>query len=110
MGSSVVGSGAGTAFSHGRQAVLSTAVQSFSTAYITGPGDTDKTLRAKRVLISVETSTIRATWDGSTPTTGFGHKLGNGDVFILEGYANIANFKFIETVGTTAFVEVTAER
>ena len=65
------------------------------------------TLRAERAFFTVETAAIRYTIDGTTPTTTVGHLLSSGDIVLIDGYENIANFRAIRTGGTSASIKVT---
>lgn len=64
------------------------------------PYGTERTVT--EVVVTVEVESIRYTTDGTTPTTtattGIGHLAAAGDVIIIRGYENIANFKAINAV------------
>lgn len=67
---------------------------------------------AGRAVIIVEGGDIRCRWDGGAPTSTVGMPAYNGDVIVLEGGANLANFKAIKmsTSAADASLSVTYER
>ena len=64
---------------------------------------------AMRVLLTVETNTIRYRVDGTDPTAAEGHSLGSGDVLTLVGPDAISQFRAIAAVGDGT-IRVTYER
>ena len=66
-------------------------------------------LVAHRAVITVETAQIRFRYDGTDPTSMVGHIANPGDRLILEGRANIRNFRAIRTGATSATIAVTVE-
>jgi hypothetical protein len=72
----------------------------------------DKTRYADEVLITIEAGSIRATFDGTTPTVtasgGVGHIFNDGDSFTIQGYEGISKFRCINAVAANgAEVRVT---
>ena len=66
---------------------------------------------ASRVVITVETASVRYTYDGTTPTAAIGHLAqgANYDSIVLIGDDAIKNFRAIAT-GSSATLQVTYER
>jgi hypothetical protein len=65
--------------------------------------------RAKEVLLTVETNTIRFRLDGTDPTAAEGHLLAVGDSLNIEGEDNIRRFRMIRATAD-ATVKVTYYR
>jgi hypothetical protein len=83
-----------------------TTVQAITAA---GFAFTDAQLKKADVaLISIDGTTARFTYDGTTPTTAIGHYVANGATFIVRGQQNIEKLQFIATTGT-AYVAITLE-
>lgn len=57
--------------------------------------------RAVRAFVTVEDQPIRVLWTGTAPTSTVGHKLNNGDSIMIEGEANVLNFKAIRASTAT---------
>jgi hypothetical protein len=108
MGSTVVGSGAGRAYSSWSQTVDDTA-RAFSTGNV-APASTDSKTHALRVTVTVENGQLRYRYDGNVPTTALGHLLEVSDVLIIEGALNIQSFQAVRTGATNGTLQITAER
>lgn len=65
---------------------------------------------AERMFITVETAQARYRYDGSDPTAAIGHLAEIGDVIVIEGTSNIAEFRAIRTGSTSAVLRITYER
>ncbi len=52
-------------------------------------------------VFTVEGGSVRAFWDGTTPTAQYGHVLNSGDVLTLYNPADIAKLKVILNSGTS---------
>lgn len=64
--------------------------------------------KARSTLLSVESSAVRMTLDGTAATTSVGHTLSSGDSYVIRGYHNINNARFAEaTAGTLPNVILT---
>jgi len=79
------------------------------------PGSMTGYYRPEMATISVETAAIRATVNGTTPTTtattGVGHLFDVGDVLTLKGYQEISQWQAINAVaGSGAALRVTYYR
>jgi len=64
---------------------------------------------AKRAVITVETNSIRYRKDGGAPTSAVGHLVATGVEFVIEGEANVRNFRVISTNVAGSSVTVTTE-
>jgi len=56
-----------------------------------------------RALLTVEGSSARYNYDGSTPTSSVGHMVNSGDVIQILGANNLQQFNVI-SLGTTTFM------
>ena len=56
-----------------------------------------------RALITVEGSSARYNYDGSTPTSSLGHMVNSGDVIQILGVDNLQQFQVV-SLGTTTFM------
>jgi hypothetical protein len=65
---------------------------------------------ARAVLGPLELGQVRYRYDGTDPSSTVGHLLEIGQTLVLEGAANIAQFKAIRTGGTSGSLPVTYER
>jgi len=61
-----------------------------------------------RALITCETNQVRFRYDGGAPTSSAGHLLNVGDILVIEGRYNVANFQAIAT-GANGTLMVTLE-
>lgn len=61
-----------------------------------------------RALITCETAQVRFRYDGGDPTAVSGHLLNVGDILVIEGRYNVANFRAIAT-GANGTLMVTLE-
>lgn len=66
-------------------------------------------LNSHRAVISVEDAPIRFRYDGTAPTSTVGHVLYPGDKLILEGRANISQFRAIRSGSVDAVLAVSHE-
>lgn len=64
---------------------------------------------AERFFATLETAQIRYRYDGTAPTAAVGHLAEIGDVIVIEGTSNIANFKAIRTGSTSGVLRITYE-
>lgn len=62
---------------------------------------------ATGALVTVEDGTIRATWDGTTPTSEIGHKYIDGDAFVIATRADLLRFQAIRRGAVDAVLQVT---
>ena len=108
MGSTVVGSGAGRAYSTWMQ-TIDNAARAFSTGNVV-PESGDSKTHALRVIVTCDTGQLRFRYDGAVPTAAIGHLLEIGDVLVIEGALNIQSFQAIRTGGTSGTLVVTGER
>ena len=72
-----------------------------------------ETKRPDRAIFTLETAQIRHLYHQgcqNTLSTTVGHADEIGDVFTIEGYENIANFRAIRTGGTSGVLNVTLEK
>lgn len=120
MGSSVVGAGAGTAFTFWSQVAVKGG-QVLSTPYTGGdanfgsPNSQDANLWAKKLRVTLDPAGGSIRWRGDLPlgtvTTPFtGHILTTGDTLELEGFENIRRFQFASTQVVAGILNITAER
>lgn len=65
---------------------------------------------AQRAFLTLETASIRFTYDGTAPTTTVGHLMNAGDVLVIEGIANVSAFRAIRTGSTSGALVCTYER
>jgi len=90
----------GDAYAHEEMDLTDDSAQSITASNLYS-GD----LPAKTALVSVSANTINMFYHGGTPTntagTDAGHAMVAGTSFVLEGFANIKNFKAINRVATT---------
>ena len=63
--------------------------------------------QAKGAMISVETQSIRATFNGTDASASVGHLFTAGSFFTIDGYQNVKNFRCISITDNTAVVQVT---
>lgn len=63
--------------------------------------------RAVKAFVSVETQSLRCTWDGTAPTATAGHLLAAGDTLQVEGEQNVSKLKMIRTGGSDSTAMVT---
>lgn len=110
MGSSVVGAGAGDAYSYWQQTAAKGAT-SLSTA-ITGGSLTDSTLWAKRLVMQADPAggAVRYRYDGGAPSGSSGHILTGGDSAVIEGHSNIRNLQIASNQVVIGTLLITAER
>ena len=87
--------------------VSTTAIGPSTASIITGSGLSLK--KAGNATITIETASIRATFDGTTPVdaTNTGHVFAAGTVLTLESYTQIQKFKMVRVGGTDATVNIT---
>lgn len=69
---------------------------------------TEDMLNAKRLVITAGAGVVRITWDGTNPTSTLGYYLAANTNFVLDGQANIQNFKCI-SVAADSIVTITLE-
>ena len=69
----------------------------------------DKDVLAKRVFITVETSSLRYKYMGDDPSSTEGHIARPNSTITIVGTANIKNFKAIRTGSTSAVLMITYE-
>lgn len=62
---------------------------------------------AAGALITVEDQPIRATWDGTTPTSSVGHKYIDGDAFAIASRADLLRFRAIRSSSSDATLQIT---
>ena len=77
----------------------------FATMTVTGSAQTLTGYGASiiRALITVEGSSARYNYDGSTPTSSLGHMVNSGDVIQILGINNLQQFNVV-SLGTTTFM------
>lgn len=63
--------------------------------------------RPKRAFLTFETAQCRVRLDGTAPTSTVGHLYNPTQSLLLEGYAQLNNFKAIRTGATSATIQVT---
>ena len=66
-------------------------------------------LNSHRAIITVEDAPIRFRYDGTAPTSSVGHVLYPGDKLILEGRANISQFRAIRSGNVDATLSISHE-
>lgn len=64
-------------------------------------------IKPKQVIITVETAQFRYRIDGQNPTATVGHVISPNASLVLEGTAQLNNFKGFRTGGTSAKISVT---
>ena len=76
-------------------------------SYLTGSGLSLK--KAGNATITIETASIRGTFDGTAPVdaTSTGHVFAAGTVITLESYTQIQKFKAVRVGGSDATINVT---
>ncbi len=62
---------------------------------------------ADRAMISIETASLRYTFDGTAPTSANGHLAPSATMFVLDGHELISRIKLIRATVSDASVHVT---
>lgn len=65
-------------------------------------------MAADAVTFSVDSNSVRYTYDGTTPTASLGHLLG-ANVYRTEGGNRIRKIRFIRATGSDATIQITLE-
>jgi hypothetical protein len=63
-----------------------------------------------RAVVTATGGVMRYRYDGTAPTSTVGHLLSHGDMLIVEGSVNMANFKVIRAGSTSGSLSATYER
>lgn len=58
-------------------------------------------------LVTVEDAPVRATWDGTVPTSSLGHKYGDGDAFAIVSRADLLRFRVVKAAAGDAALQIT---
>lgn len=58
-------------------------------------------------LVTVEDAPVRATWDGTVPTSSLGHKYIDGDAFAIVSRADLLRFRVVKAAADDAVLQIT---
>lgn len=65
---------------------------------------------ASSAYLSIESGSIRYTYDGTTPSATVGHLLHDGSSIVLSGQNQMAHFKCYQSGGSGSVISITYER
>lgn len=65
--------------------------------------------KANMVWLTVEGADLRYAWDGTSPTSGIGHLLPEGQPLLIEGQRRILNFRMLGDAAAAVTVTFTLD-